>query len=164
MENVAALLGLGMGELLADVAEDGYDTEWDCISSSDVGAPHGRDRIWITLTDPNQFKRPTRTVAGYGWWNWSAGEIEAARDDDGAWKLQPPRLLGDIRRRVDNATGERTFWSSEWQAQFEAFRRMDDGIPDGLDKSEASAAVKSLGNSLIPAIPEMIGRAIMEVA
>jgi DNA (cytosine-5)-methyltransferase 1 len=161
LENVAALLGLGMGDVLADVAEDGYDAEWDCISASDVGAPHGRDRIWITLTDPHQFERSQRSVAGFGWWNWRESEIEETRNADGAWQLQPPRLLGDIRRRVDNATSEGTSWTRDWQTEFEALRGMDDGLPDGLDKSEASAAVKALGNTLVPQIPEIIGRAIM---
>ena len=161
MENVAALLGFGMGTVLGDVAQDGYDAEWDCISASDAGAPHGRDRVWITLTDPNKLERSPGSQPGFGWWQWSASEIEEACDANGLWQLQPPRLLGDIRRRVDNATREGTCWASDWQTQFEAFRGMDDGIPDGLDKSEASAAVKALGNTLVPQVPEIIGRAIM---
>jgi site-specific DNA-cytosine methylase len=147
MENVAALLGLGMGNLLADVAEDGYDTEWDCISARDVGAPHGRDRIWITLTDPHQFERSARTVAGFGWWNWRAGEIEETRNADGVWQLQPPRLLGDIRRRVDNAIGEGTSWSRDWQTEFEALRRMDDGVPAGPNANCLGAPRRTAGTT-----------------
>jgi DNA (cytosine-5)-methyltransferase 1 len=47
VENVAALLGRGMGTVCGDLAESGYDAEWDCIPASAVGAPHQRDRIWI---------------------------------------------------------------------------------------------------------------------
>jgi DNA (cytosine-5)-methyltransferase 1 len=47
LENVAALLGRGMGTVLGDLAESGYDTEWDCLPASAVGAPHQRDRVWI---------------------------------------------------------------------------------------------------------------------
>ena len=47
VENVAALLGRGMGRVLGDLAEIGYDAEWNCISAADVGAPHRRERIWI---------------------------------------------------------------------------------------------------------------------
>ncbi len=47
MENVAALLGRGIGRVLGDLAECGYDAEWACIGASDVGAPHRRKRIWI---------------------------------------------------------------------------------------------------------------------
>lgn len=161
MENVAALLGNGMGRVLGDVAENGYDAEWDCISASDVGAPHGRDRVWITLADANKFLGANGSGSTAGWWLWSKGEIAAARDADGVWQLQPPRLLGDIRRRLDNAIGARTWWPCDWEAQFEAFRRMDDGLPDGLDRTANAAAVKSLGNTLLPQIPEIIGRAIL---
>lgn len=47
VENVAALLHRGMGTVLGDLAESGYDTEWNCISAADVGAPHLRERMWI---------------------------------------------------------------------------------------------------------------------
>ncbi len=49
VENVAALLnrGRGMDVVLGDLAEIGYDAEWHCIPASYVGAPHGRDRVWI---------------------------------------------------------------------------------------------------------------------
>jgi len=47
VENVTALLGRGLGVVLGDLAESGYDCEWDCIPASAVGAPHQRDRVWI---------------------------------------------------------------------------------------------------------------------
>ena len=48
VENVPALRSRGLCVVLADLAEIGYDAEWDCIPASYVGAPHPRDRIWIT--------------------------------------------------------------------------------------------------------------------
>lgn len=47
MENVPGLLGRGMGDVLGDLAEIGYDTEWDCIPAAAVGAPHRRDRVFV---------------------------------------------------------------------------------------------------------------------
>jgi DNA (cytosine-5)-methyltransferase 1 len=47
VENVAALLGRGIGTVLGDLAALGYDAEWHCISAASVGAPHLRERIWI---------------------------------------------------------------------------------------------------------------------
>jgi DNA (cytosine-5)-methyltransferase 1 len=47
VENVAALLGRGIGRVLGDLAEIGYDAEWEIISAADVGAPHLRERVWI---------------------------------------------------------------------------------------------------------------------
>lgn len=48
LENVAALLDRGMGTVLGALATVGYDAEWNCIPASAVGAPHERDRVWIT--------------------------------------------------------------------------------------------------------------------
>ena len=47
VENVAALLGRGLGVVLGDLAALGYDAEWHCVPAAYVGAPHRRDRIWI---------------------------------------------------------------------------------------------------------------------
>lgn len=48
VENVAALLSNGMGTVLGDLAESGYDTEWDCLPAAAFGACHFRDRVFIT--------------------------------------------------------------------------------------------------------------------
>ncbi len=50
LENVAAILSNGLGTVLADLAEMGYDSRWICLRASDVGAPHHRDR-WFLLAD-----------------------------------------------------------------------------------------------------------------
>lgn len=47
LENVSALLGLGMGDVLRSLSEIGYDAEWDCLPASAFGATHRRDRIFI---------------------------------------------------------------------------------------------------------------------
>ena len=47
VENVPGLLNLGMGRVLGDLSESGYNAVWDCIPASAVGAPHRRDRVWI---------------------------------------------------------------------------------------------------------------------
>jgi len=47
VENVSALLGRGLGDVLGDLAALGYNTEWHCIPASYISAPHQRDRIWI---------------------------------------------------------------------------------------------------------------------
>ena len=54
MENVAGLLDTGMGDVLGDLAAEGQDAEWDCISASDAGAPHERERVWI-IANPSGF-------------------------------------------------------------------------------------------------------------
>lgn len=49
LENVAALRWKngGLGEVLAHLAEAGYDVLWTSVRASDIGAPHRRERIFI---------------------------------------------------------------------------------------------------------------------
>ena len=47
VENVPGLFANGMGRVLGDLAEIGYDAEWEVLSAADVGAPHLRKRVFI---------------------------------------------------------------------------------------------------------------------
>lgn len=37
-----------LGVLLGDLADRGYDASWRCVRASDVGAPHRRERVFVT--------------------------------------------------------------------------------------------------------------------
>ena len=52
LENVAALRTRGLGQVLADLAALGYDTQWLCLRAADTGACHRRDRIFILACQP----------------------------------------------------------------------------------------------------------------
>ena len=51
LENVPGLLsadnGGAMGAVLGELAESGYDAEWDCIPAAAFGAPHLRYRVFV---------------------------------------------------------------------------------------------------------------------
>lgn len=47
VENVRALLVRGISRVLGDLADLGYDAEWQVLSAAAVGAPHRRERVWI---------------------------------------------------------------------------------------------------------------------
>ena len=47
LENVRGHLSMGFDRVLGDLAEIGYDAEWQIVSAASVGAPHRRDRIVI---------------------------------------------------------------------------------------------------------------------
>jgi DNA (cytosine-5)-methyltransferase 1 len=48
LENVPAIRTRGLSEVVNAFTEIGYDCRWTCISASDVGAPHKRER-WFLL-------------------------------------------------------------------------------------------------------------------
>ena len=136
LENVAALRKRGLETVLGDMAEIGYDAEWNCIPASRLGALHERDRIWI-IGYPNGSNASNAPIlrphhlekwpSKKGTQNW-----QNLLDELGA---------GDVAQRADTYSGA---------------MRILDGIPNRSHK------LKALGNSLYPEIPKIIGQAIME--
>lgn len=53
MENSPMLTSRGLGTVLGDLAESGYNAAWLVLGADDVGAPHVRKRIWILAHDSN---------------------------------------------------------------------------------------------------------------
>ena len=47
VENSPMLTSRGLGTVLGDLAEMGFDAEWGVLSAAEVGANHKRERIWI---------------------------------------------------------------------------------------------------------------------
>ena len=64
IENVPGLLVRGLGRVLGELSEDGYDAEWATVSAADVGAPHLRKRIWIVAYAEEQPIRPRLCAGG----------------------------------------------------------------------------------------------------
>lgn len=56
LENVAALRTRGLARVLADLAALGYDARWATMRASDVGAPHGRARLFVLATRPGSIQ------------------------------------------------------------------------------------------------------------
>jgi DNA (cytosine-5)-methyltransferase 1 len=127
LENVAALLSRGMGRVLGDLAEIGYDSEWDCIPASYLGACHKRDRVWVTAypigtnVEGLDLQKPIGAHSEEPYGRQSARAIDAAIPADGY-----ARMRGDY-----------------------------DGVPQIMGE------LRALGNSVYPAIPELIGNAIL---
>ena len=132
VENVAALLGNGMGRVLGDLAAVGYDAEWHCIPASYVGAPHVRDRIWIVAHAAGE-------RMGSGW----AKAIGAG----------PPLAVSE---GGNGAIPSAAAWRRDWRDVSRDLYRVGDGLSDSTHRGRA------LGNAVVPQIPELIGRAILE--
>jgi site-specific DNA-cytosine methylase len=68
LENVPGHLSLGFGRVLGDLAELGYDCEWDCIAAAAVGAPHLRYRIFVVAYPHSESEPgvPVDAVKGSG--------------------------------------------------------------------------------------------------
>lgn len=56
-ENVAGHVSLGLTDVLADLAEAGFNAEWGTLRASDVGAAHERNRLFIFATNTERGRR-----------------------------------------------------------------------------------------------------------
>ena len=134
VENVADLLLRGIGRVLGDLAALRMDAWWGCLRACDVGAPHIRDRVWIVAYPEGSQEGRAKSENCHR-------VFAEARADQGA---QARGRLGD-------------FGGKDWSPE-PGICRVDDGVRANVD------AVGALGNSVVPAIPEMIGRAILEAS
>lgn len=105
LENVAALLRRGMGDVLGALAQVGYDAQWDCIPACAVGAPHLRDRVWVSANHRSKrgegvFLQEIRRQPGFSWCeNVRRAENLPERSD-----LYPSKLCGGgngVSQRLD---------------------------------------------------------------
>ena len=64
LENVPGLVTSGyFGTILGDLAEAGFDAEWDCFTASQVGASHKRERLFILAYRPlDRMEEPRSTT------------------------------------------------------------------------------------------------------
>jgi site-specific DNA-cytosine methylase len=90
VENSANLVRLGLGRVLLDLAEIGFDARWNVLAAAAVGARHERERIWITGSMPPQLF-PTVTINGNS--NYKGA---SAKSGDG---------LFTVVKRLDSAAG-----------------------------------------------------------
>lgn len=186
LENVAALLGRGMGDVASALAAIGYDSEWDCIPASAVGAPHRRDRVWI-VGYPNGAARQGLGVVERQEWRahpeaeWASHGMADARhghapngDAGAVWAgraaQQPtgrssprdlphpsgPRLA--IREGEIKERAHAATTGSGWWATERGLDRVVTRVSDKVDRRKRLIA---LGNAVVPQVVEVIGRAIL---
>jgi len=183
IENVSALRGRGLDQVLREISEIGYDAEWHCITAASVGAPHRRDRIWILAYPHNKRlegrewndQRERREVLSSEQQDRNeirseVGRIDRVSTQENVSNTNLPRLerwLSDgiassqgWEESSDGCTTERSVRrrrgrNGEWTSE-PSVGRVVDGFPGRVDR------LKQLGNAVVPQIPELIGRAICQ--
>lgn len=192
LENVSALLHRGLGEVLGDLAEIGYDAEWHCIPAATVGAPHRRDRIWIVAYPSRSERWTQRSARGApGADVHASGEEGTARPRRGGAAVayadserqsQPRGPLIEVWRWLSDGSALRDADSAGFSASGAqspgADGRQAGRVPSAADWWAVEPDVgrmahgiparvdrlRALGNSIVPQIAEAFGRAIMKAA
>ena len=181
VENVPGLLTNGMGRVLGDLADIGYDAEWEVLSAADVGAPHLRKRVFIVAhtqivqcngrNDNSRICQQGGTVSKFGNRSRTKDVADANSNATGATYRSRGRSseqrwddesvgqrdtvgshTGDGSADVSDAQRERENW---WTTEPDV-GRVAHGVPQRLDR------LKGLGNAVVPQCAEQIGRRIME--
>lgn len=157
VENVAALLGRGLGRVLGDLAEIGYDAEWHCIPASAVGAPHRRDRVWIVAN-------PKGMLFNVGGTKSEQSRAQVSKSGNSYIKIDATDSWGERVKRLclETVSRQSAFsWCQNIRSLEELRDRSD--LPEPIicrTNNGISERLDSIGNAVVPQIPELIGRAI----
>jgi DNA (cytosine-5)-methyltransferase 1 len=165
VENVPALIVRGLGRVLGDLAQVGYDAEWRIIGARDLGAHHIRERLWIlAYPDSSQRRRsgmpvgvpPPLAKPNVRSDTRGSGSVLA---DANRVRLQGPGEPLDASRTAPILNwktmqplygGVAGIWKTEPD-----LGRVANGVP------RRSHRLRQLGNAVCPPVVELIGRAIL---
>lgn len=190
IENVSAITSRGLNIVLRDLAQAGYDAEWQCIGANQIGARHRRERIWIVAYPNNTRDRASkckinedREEAVKRW------EVEPLSEPSRYNKTSPNSC--SIRPQDEKTNkeleGQRPSFTSFYaRKQWDKVRlfksklgRVAYGIPNWIhryweqeprgvprsttNKVNRTERLKALGNSVVPQIPMLIMQRIKEI-
>ena len=136
IENVTNLTRRGLADILRDLASLGYDAEWHCIPASALGAAHRRDRVWI-IACPDSLGRSGRDR-----------ESPIFEQSLGAYIKKGCSLWPETSVRIANHIRH--------PETAPDYLRSDYGLSDWVHR------IRALGNAVVPQIPKIIGKVIME--
>ncbi|WP_413541812.1 DNA cytosine methyltransferase [Chromobacterium violaceum] len=151
LENSPLLVGRGLALVVGDLAQMGFDAEWACLSASDLGAPHKRDRIWLAAVANRGRGRCDRAGGGQVE---QPGRAEAERASEAVADADRLRQQGDAARFVDpedrrqpGAGPARPCGDGfgPWPAE-PGMGRVVDGLAHRVDR------IKALGNGQVPRV------------
>lgn len=160
VENSPMLAVRGLGRVLGDLSENGYNAEWFVMGADDCGAPHRRKRMWILANSRRwsgrgDFGRESRRLR--------CGQAEEVGERNSNKAVRPsaaPETLADaeVPRFADGASGQKqmqfrrscAWWNADPADQDGAFEsgmgRVADGVANRVDR------LKALGNGQVPLV------------
>lgn len=94
----------GLGALLGQLSELGFNAEWDCFTAAQVGAPHIRERLFVVASHADRARLPDESGQRHATGrNQSADSVAADSHSAGRTQERRERLLDRERaaRRDD---------------------------------------------------------------
>jgi len=131
VENSPALTSRGLGTVLGNLAEMGFDAEWGVLGHDRFGGQHRRDRIWIVgYSDKRAFQ----------------SLVERQGKDFQRWKKKE-RSEGWVDFMVGHDGGTPPTWGIRGKDDSRPIMwRSSDGMADGVDR------IAAIGNGQVPRV------------
>ena len=179
-ENVYGHVSMGLDAVLSDMESEGYTAQTFIVPACAINAPHRRDRVWIIANKDSEllrgeqeppkrqkppqpgdngqewnvphtdsYSQPVFTLDGEPWFN-VADTNSQPRGEKRNFTTEP-----DKQGQFSGGAFEE--WRGGWWSVEPPMDRVADGIPYKVDR------LKGLGNAVVPQIPELIGRCIIEI-
>ena len=161
VENSPVLTARGLGRVLGDLAETGYDAKWDVFGADDVGAPHHRKRLWI-LAHAQGDGRRSRVSEAISIHSASCGDRDG-QSRRGGGGIHAPVAHADEARLAERegvasdpgqeqpAVVRDGWWSAEPDVG-----RVAHGVAHRVDR------IASLGDGQVPAVAALAWRVLLE--
>ena len=159
-ENVAGHVTLGLDDVLSDLEASGYTARAFVVPACAVDAPHRRDRVWVVAhCDSGRPAQPEGGRSKQRGWAVDRREAKPLADTGGRGQPRPWKSL-DASHSAASEEGQTTEpfnggLGCQWAIEPDV-GRVAYGVPSRVDR------LRALGNAVVPQIPEIIGRAIME--
>lgn len=155
IENVSRLRTLGADRVLSDLGSEDYTARPLVVGAGDAGAPHPRARVWI-VANSNRIR--IREQSGRSGWPYRTETLQPAQDDADAHG--DGELTCAVDAEVAGSASVHGTGFELWERQAGSIQShtLADGLPVELD-----AGVRAFGNSVLPLIPELIGRSIKSI-
>ena len=137
-----------LGAVLADLAEMGLDARWGSVRAADAGAAHGRLRVFIVATDPARQRGDGAGASGSRRW---AEPTDGGGDADGPYTAAIARWEQVMGRPAPSPTEPGNNGRPRLSPRFvEWMMGLPDGWVTGVSGITRSAALKALGNGVVP--------------
>lgn len=143
-ENSPFLRTRGYDRIADELEKIGYACQPFVVAASDLGAPHGRKRVWIIASDASQ----TEPIGWPSPGGRERREKETTADDGVAASEQVGRAG--------------LSWANDWD-QWNGGVARHLRVGDGLSPTVARECISAYGDAILPQISEAIGRTILGV-
>ena len=168
LENVRGHITMGGTTVIGDLAQIGYNCQWQLVSAASIGAPHKRERLIIVAYPQGEYSNDFQdnprnrlgpeTVSKFG----NSSRPKNVADTVG-FKLdnfhfngtntapfnKAPTIFTPSRGSSTRTTG--SGWLPEPNVG-----RVADGVPRRVDR------LRGLGNAVVPQVAEYVGRLILQ--